>query len=160
MVQDVVGLRLTPVRQTLRQRGVVQRQDLHRQQPGVGGAGFADRQRADRDAARHLHDGVEAVHAAQRGALHRHAQHRHQGFRRQHARQVRRTAGTGDDHVKAVGGSLLGEAEQLVRRAVSGNDFDMEGDIELGQDFCGELHGGPVTFRSHYNCDFSPDIGG
>ena len=54
--------------------------DLHRQQPGVGGAGFADRQRAHRNAARHLHDGVQAVYAAQRGALHRHTQHRHRVF--------------------------------------------------------------------------------
>lgn len=39
-------------------------EDLRRQQGGVGGSGFTDRQRANRDTARHLDDGVETVNAA------------------------------------------------------------------------------------------------
>ena len=36
----------------------------------------------------------------QRRALHRHAEHRQQRVRRHHARQVRRAAGAGDDHLE------------------------------------------------------------
>ncbi|MNZ93284.1 hypothetical protein D3C78_1123440 [compost metagenome] len=142
------------------QRGVVQRQNLCRQQGSIGGTGFADGQRTHWNTARHLHDRIQAVYTAQCGALHRNTQHRNQRFRRQHARQMRSTACTGNDHVKAIISCLLGKAEQLVWRAMSGNDFDMERDIKRGQDFGGKLHGGPVTFRSHYNCDFNPSVGG
>lgn len=43
---------------------VVLRQNLRGEQGGVSGTGFTDRQRTHRNAARHLHDGVEAIHAA------------------------------------------------------------------------------------------------
>lgn len=47
--------------------------------------------------------------------------------------RMRGTAGAGDDHVKAVGGSLLGEMNGLIRRAVGGTTSTWK-DIRLGQD--------------------------
>ena len=72
------------------------------EQRGVGRAGRADRQRSDRDAGRHLHDGQQRVDAAQRLRLHRHAEHRQRRLGGGHARQVRRAAGAGDQHLEAA----------------------------------------------------------
>ncbi|MNI84061.1 hypothetical protein D3C73_1409280 [compost metagenome] len=57
--------------QTLMQFFIVCRQNLCRQQGRIRRARFTNRQRTDRNPARHLHDGVQAVYAAQRCALHR-----------------------------------------------------------------------------------------
>ncbi|MOA57875.1 hypothetical protein D3C78_1821490 [compost metagenome] len=59
---------------------------------------------------------------------------------------MRSTPGTGDDHVKTHGLGMFGKAEQFIRRTVGGDNFDMERDIQRGQNFGRGLHSGPVTF--------------
>src|SRR3990170_8071985 len=59
--------------------GIAKREDLGCEQSGIGGARFADCQRADRHAGRHLGDGEKAVEAFQRAALDGHAEHRQLG---------------------------------------------------------------------------------
>ncbi|MNF16707.1 hypothetical protein D3C80_2198500 [compost metagenome] len=64
MVKHLVGLGLTPLRQSLCQPGIVQRQNLCCQQPGVGRPGFTDGERTNRNAAWHLHDGIQTIDTA------------------------------------------------------------------------------------------------
>ena len=65
---------------------------------GVGRARLADRERADGHALGHLHDREQRVDAVEHGRGDRHAEHGHEGLRRDHSREVRRTAGGRDDH--------------------------------------------------------------
>ena len=83
-----------------RERRIVGRQDRGREQAGIDRARLADRQRSDRHAGRHLDDRQQAIHALERLALDRHAEHGQAGHRCRHSRQVRRPAGTGDDHLQ------------------------------------------------------------
>ena len=73
---------------------------------------LADGQGADRNAARHLDDGQQAVHALQRLGFDRHAEHRQGRHRRRHARQMGRAAGAGDDHLKPARLGRLGIGEK------------------------------------------------
>ena len=116
--------------QPLAQLGARRGEDRHRQQAGVGRAGLADRQRADRHAAGHLHDRQQRVEALERGALHRHAEHRQHRVRRHHAGQVRRAAGAGDDHLDAARLGALRELRHPHRRAVGRDDCLLVGDAE------------------------------
>ena len=63
---------------------VARREDPHREQAGV--LGVADRDRRDRDAARHLHDREQRVEAVELAERHRDADHRQRRHRRRHAR--------------------------------------------------------------------------
>ena len=101
-----------------RQRGVGERQHGGRQQRGVDRARFADRERADRNAGRHLDDREEAVLARERFRGDRHAEHRQRGEGRGHARQMRRAARAGDDDLEARG------FRAPWRRRSSGRAFD------------------------------------
>ena len=85
---------------------VARREDAHREQAGV--AGVADRDRRDRDAARHLHDRQQRVEPVELRERHRHADHRQRRHRRGHARQVRGAAGARDDHPQAAVGAPIG----------------------------------------------------
>ena len=69
--------------------------------------------------------------APERLRLHRHAEHRQVRHRRDHARQVRRAARAGDDHLEALVGRALGEGDQPVGRAVRRDDPRLVGDAEL-----------------------------
>ena len=108
--------------EALGQRGIAGRQDRRREQPGVGRARLADRQRADRDAGRHLHDRVQRILPLERLGLDRHAEHRQMRQRGDHARQVRRAAGPGDDDLEAPVARALGILDQPSGGAVGGND--------------------------------------
>ena len=66
-----------------------------------------------------------------------------------HARQVRRAAGAGDDHLDAGRLRALGEGVEPLRRAVGGNDASAPGDAQLGQGFAGRLHRRPVGAAAH-----------
>src|SRR5436190_12155690 len=55
-VPDLLGLLLAERAQLRAQVGPRIREDRHRQQPGVGGAGLADGQHAHGDSAGHLYD--------------------------------------------------------------------------------------------------------
>jgi hypothetical protein len=95
------------------------------EQPGIGRPRLADGQRRHRHAARHLHDRQQRVEPLQGGTLHRHAKHRHHRVRRHHARQVRRAAGAGDDHLDAALLRAGGEFGHPHRRAVRRHDVPL-----------------------------------
>ena len=59
--RDRRGLLRAPGVETVAKRRIVQRQHAGRQQRGIDGAGLADRERADRNAGRHLDDGVKRI---------------------------------------------------------------------------------------------------
>ena len=96
----------------------MQRQLGHGKQRRIGRARVADGKGGHRNALGHLHDAVQRVHALQMLAGHRHAQHRHAGFGRQHARQVRRTTGPGNDGLQPAAFSGFGVGKQGVGHAV------------------------------------------
>ncbi|CDL37868.1 hypothetical protein [Citrobacter freundii] len=98
-----------------------------------------------------MNDGVEAIYAAQRCALHRNAENWHQRFRRNHAWQMRCATGSGNNHLITVLFSAFGEAEQFVWGAVGGDDFNMMRNVQDFEDFGGELHGSPVAFGPHHD---------
>ena len=127
---------------------VGERQDGGREQRRVDGAGLADGERADRHAARHLHDGVEAVEARERLRFHRHAEHGQRRQRSGHARQMRGAARPGDDDLEA---SALRRSREFVKalgRAVRGDDASLIGDRELVQ----RLGGSGASFPSRTGC--------
>ena len=66
----------------LGQGRVGRREDLRREQPGVHSV--VDRDGRDRNAARHLHDRQQRVHAVERRASHRHPDDRQHGDRGEH----------------------------------------------------------------------------
>ena len=70
-----------------------------------------DGERAHRHALRHLHDGEQRIDALQHGGGDGHAEHGDQSLRGQHARQVRRAAGSGDDDAQAARFGLRGVLE-------------------------------------------------
>ena len=93
------------------------------EQCGVGRAGGADRERADRNARGHLRDRQQRVEPAERLRLHGHAEHRQRGLRGHHARQVRGAAGARDDDLEpATRGRTAGVLEEQVRRAMRRDD--------------------------------------
>jgi len=57
--------------------------------------------KSHRNTLRHLHNREQGIEAVQLRGRHRHAQHRNQRLRRQHARQVRRAARTGNDRAQS-----------------------------------------------------------
>ena len=73
--------------------------------------------------------------------------------RRGHARQMRSTAGAGDDDLEAGRLGALGEGEQPVRGAMGRDDVFFAGDAERGQRFGGMAHGVPVRLASHDDGD-------
>ena len=81
--------------------GIGRGEDPHGEQARV--AGVADRDGGHRDAGGHLHDREQRVHAVQVLQRHRDADHRQRRERGQHARQVGRSPGPGDDHLQAAG---------------------------------------------------------
>ena len=124
-------------------------EDRRGQQRRIGRARDADRQRADRNAGRHLHDRQQRIEAAQRLRLHRHAEHRQRGLRRRHARQMRRTAGAGDDDLQAACPCGRRVFEQQVGRAMRGDDAHFVRDAEALEHFGGGFEGLPVGGGPH-----------
>ena len=136
------------------EQGVVgQRQDCGRQQAGVGGAGLADRQRADRHAGRHLHD-------------------RQRLSRPFSALLSTGTPSTGSVVMAAVmpgrcaappapamitfsprALALLAICVQPLRRAVRRDDLGLVGDAQLVQHLGGVLHRRPVGLAAHDDAD-------
>ena len=124
---------------------------LAARQRGIDRAGLTDRQRADRHARRHLHDGVKRILSRQRLGFDRHAENRKAGERGGHARQMRRAAGTGDDHLKAFRLRALGEGIEPFRSAVGGDDAGLVADVERVERLGGMFHGLPVGLAAHDN---------
>ena len=71
----------------------------------------------------------------------------------QHARQVRGTAGAGDDRREAALGRHRGIVEEQIRRAVRRDDARLEGHAEFLEDHGGGLHGRPVGVGAHDDAD-------
>ena len=136
----------------LLQRRVARGEDADGQQPGV--AGVADRDRRDRDAGRHLHDRQQRVHAVEVLQRHRHADDRQRRDRGEHARQVGRSPGAGDDAPASPRpAASLAVGEHLVGHPVRGDDVGLEADAELGEGLGGGLHDRPVGVRAHDDAD-------
>ena len=150
---DGFGLLLAPGFEPLRERRVGQRQHAGGEQRRIDGAGLADRERADRDAGRHLHDGIERIDAGHRLGFDRHAEHRQRRHRGGHAGQVRRAAGARDDHLHAVRLGALGEGVEPLGRAVGRNDPLVVADLERVESLGGVAHGRPVRLASHDDGD-------
>ena len=135
------------------ERCVGQRQHARGEQRRIDGAGLADRERADRHARRHLHDGIERVDARQRLRFDRHAEHRQRGHRRRHAGQVRGAARAGDDDLDAGRLRALGEGVEPVGRAVGRDDALVVADAERVERLGGMPHGRPVRLAPHDDRD-------
>ncbi len=132
---------------------VRQRQHRGRQQCGVDRARLADGQRADRDAARHLHDRQQRILAFQGMRIDRHTEHRQWCHRRRHAGQVGGSAGPRDNHLEAFVAGAMGEVVQPLRRAMRRDDQRLIADLERVEGFGGVFHRGPVGLTAHDDRD-------
>ena len=132
---------------------IAQCQHAGGEQRRVDRAGLADRERADRHAGRHLHDGVERIDARHRLGLDRNAEHRERGHGGGHAGEVGGAARAGDDDL--VPGSLRAARERIepVRRAVRRDDALVIGHAERVQRLGGVPHGRPVGLAAHDDRD-------
>ena len=102
------------------QRITGERQNLRRQNSGIGRAGLADRNRRDRNAGRHLDRCQQGIHALQRGRWDGHADNGKRSVGGNDARQVCRAASAGDDHLNATPGRFPGVFRGSVRRTMRG----------------------------------------
>ena len=106
------------------ERFVPESENLSRQQAGIARARGANGKRADRNAARHLDNRQQRVHALQRFRFDRHTKHRQRRMGCDHAGKMRRAAGPGDNHPDTVIGRVAREFRQPVGRAVGRDDPD------------------------------------
>src|SRR5690242_19568043 len=134
-------------------RGMLQGQDRGGEQRGVDRSGFTDRNRRDRNAARHLHDRQQRIDALQRARPDRNADDRQARFRRRHAGQVRSAAGAGDQHLETARDCAARVFVQQVGRAMRGNDAGFERNAELREGLGGVRHRGPVRTGPHNDAD-------
>lgn len=133
-----------------RGQGLVRQREHGRgEQRGIDGAGLADRERADGDTGRHLHDRKQAVLSGQGLGLDRDAKDRKLGEGSGHAGQMRRAAGAGDDNAEAGRLGALGKGIEAFRRAVGGDDPRVVGDTERVERLGGVAHGRPVGLAAH-----------
>src|ERR1019366_4890023 len=142
----LVGAELPQLRAEVR---IGDREDGDGEQGGVHGAGLSDAERSDRDAGRHLNRRKERVEAFQGNAFHRDAEHGQDRMRGEDAREMRGTAGGGDDHGETA---LLGARGPLggeLRAPVSRHDAALVRDAEARQQLVGVLHRLPVGGRAH-----------
>ena len=127
-------------------------QDADGEQAGV--AGVADRDRRDRHAGRHLHDGEQRVHAVEVAQRHRHADHR----QRRDARRAcpgRWAAPPAPAMItcRPAAGGVAAVGEHLVGHPVRRDDVGLEGDAELVERLGGGLHRRPVRVGAHHDAD-------
>ena len=92
---------------------------------------------------------MERIHPRKGPALHRHADHRQGGERGNHARQVGRPAGPGDDHLQAAAGGGAGEVHHLEGGAVGREHPHLNGHPEALQQRHGRLHRGQIGIAAH-----------
>ncbi len=142
-------MRLAKLGQSLGKRGIGERQQCHRVEPGVVGAGLPDRERRDRDAGRHLDDREQGIESLEVPAGHRHAEHRERRLGGEHAGKMGGAAGTGDDAAESSPGCLRGITEEEIGRAVGGNHSSLVRHAELLEPATGVLHGLPVGIAAH-----------
>ena len=124
-------------------------QDRDRQQRCIGGARLADGQRGDRNPLGHLDNGEQGIDALQAGGRHGHRQHRQDRLGGDHSRQMRRTAGSGNDDLQSPRLGLLGILKKPVGGAVCRNDPRFVGDGELPQQVNARKKDFVVALASH-----------
>jgi len=64
-----------------------------------------------------------------------------------------RAAGPGDDHLDAAGGCGAAEVDHVERRAVGGDDTNLDLDAELGEHVGRRLHRLEVRVAAHHDGD-------
>ena len=151
--QHLLRLFAAEVVQLLPQPRVLYRENPHRQQRCVLRPGFADREGADGNAAGHLHDREQRIEPRQRPALHRHTEDWQHRLRSDHARQVSRSAGAGDDHGQPSLFGARGVFAHPLRRAMGGDHAALVRHAELGEQIGGMAHCLPVRLAAHDDAD-------
>jgi hypothetical protein len=126
-------------------------EDARGEQAGV--ARPADGDGRDRHPRRHLHDGQQGIHAVEVLQRHGHPDDRERGDRRQHARQVGRSPGSGDDDAQTALLRAGAVPHHLLRHPVRRDDVDLAGDAELVEGSGRRLHDRPVRVRPHDDAD-------
>jgi hypothetical protein len=135
------------------ERLVREGKDRAGQKRGIDRARFADRERPDRHAGRHLHDREQAVLARERLRGDRHAEHRQRRERRSHARQMRSAPGPRDDNLEARALRPLCESDEPVGRAMGGDDARLISNAQIGESLGGSAHDRPVRLAAHDDRD-------
>ena len=102
---------------------------------------------------RDLDNGQQRINAPQGQTFHGHAQHGQYRLGRRHTGQMSRPTRPRDEHLNTAGLRLSGELRQPVRRAMGRNDPAFVGNLELGEDRVGVLHGFPIGFAPHDDGD-------
>jgi len=117
--------------------------------PALSRSGMADGEGGDRDAAGHLHDGIQRVHATQRSALHGHSS---AGTVVMLAAIPGRCAAPPGPRDDAVQPARLGARRVVVEqlgRAMRADDLLSKGTPKFCQHLGGVLHGRPVRAGTH-----------
>src|SRR5579871_2495939 len=127
--------------------------DLRREYAGIGRAGFTNGHGGDGNSRGHLHHREKRVEAEQGSGGNGDSDDRERGFGGDHAGQVGRAAGAGDDDLHATpfkGARVLAGAR---RRAMRRGDVDFVGNTELVEDFRGLIHDLEVGVADHNDGD-------
>ena len=129
--------------------GIAGSQDPHGEQPRV--AGVADRHGCDRYARRHLHDREQRVHAVEVLEGDRHSDDGKRCDGSEHAGQVGRSPGAGDDDLDPARVSVAPVGQHLVGHSVRRDHVGFVRDPELLQRRGSSLHGRPVRIGAHHD---------
>lgn len=153
MGEDAASLFGTELSNGFPDGGVFCAKDGGGEERGVDGAGSADGECADRDAAGHLRDGEERVQAFEGFRFDRDAEDRENGFRSGHAGKMSGAARAGNDDFDAAlfGGPSV--FEKQIGRAVGGDDPGFMWNMEFGERLGGKFHGFPVGAGTHDDAD-------
>lgn len=103
-------------------------------QPEARHSPHHDRHRCHGDASRHLDDRQQGVQSAKVFGGNGNADDGKRGLSRQHARQVRRPSGPGDDHLQTARPCLFGIGKEAIRRTMRRDHQQFVGDAELVQE--------------------------
>ena len=120
---------------------------------GVFGAGTADGDGGDGDAARHLDGGEERIHALEGTGVDGDADDGFAGEPGDGPGQVRGKTGGGDEDGAAPGVGLVDVVMGGLGGAVGGGDFEFEWDAQFGEDVLGSLQFGQVGVGAHEDGD-------
>src|SRR5450759_627564 len=133
------------------QRGIGESENLGRKQGRVFGA--TDGNRGHRDALRHLDDREERVEAAVHLCGDRHADDRQDRLGRDHARQMGRAAGTGDEDADPAFLGAGYEAQQQVRRPMGRDGTQFARNLKAAEHLDSLLHDWEVGATTAHDPD-------
>lgn len=129
--------------------GVVIGEDGDGEEGGVDSAGAANGEGANGDAAGHHDDGIERVEALEGVGFNRDAEDGDQSLGGDHAGEVGRAAGAGNDDLNAALFGLAGVGVHEFGRAVGADDPAFMGDAEEAEHVVGMAHGFPIGLGAH-----------